>query len=244
MNDLATTPSSGRAAAPLQGPRIVVIDDDREVTAMLARLLADEGYRVAQAHDGAEALAAVADGAPDLMVLDVVLGPEDGFDVLATMRRTSDVPVIMLTGRGQEVDRVVGLKLGADDYLVKPFSPAELSARIGSVLRRSRPRPAAGKLTLGPLEIDPTTREVWVDGKLVEMTAKEFDLLLFLGRSPRQVFSRAQLLEQVWESSSEWQAESTVTEHVRRLRRKIEADPDRPERNLTVRGVGYRFEPY
>ena len=243
MNDLATTPSAGRATSPLHGARILVVDDDREVTAMLARFLADEGYRVAAAHDGAEALASLADAAPDLLVLDVVLGPEDGFDVLATIRRTSDVPVIMLTGRGQEVDRVVGLKLGADDYLVKPFSPAELAARMGSVLRRSRPRPAEGKVTLGPLEIDPTTREVWVDGKLIDMTAKEFDLLLFLARAPRQVFSRAQLLEQVWESSSEWQAESTVTEHVRRIRRKIEADPDRPQRILTVRGVGYRFEP-
>jgi DNA-binding response OmpR family regulator len=178
------------------------------------------------------------------VLLDVLLGAEDGLDVLATIRRTSDVPVIMLTGKGLELDRVLGLKLGADDYVVKPFFPAELSARIGTVLRRSRPRESsAGELQFGDLRLDTATREVVLNSDAVEMTAKEFDLLVFMARSPRQVFTRAQLLEQVWDSSSAWQGEGTVTEHVRRIRRKIEADPDNPRWLRTVRGVGYRFEP-
>ena len=211
---------------------------------MLARILADEGYRVAEMADGEALLKALSDQPPDLVLLDVMLAAEDGMDVLASLRRKSDVPVIMLTARGKELDRVLGLKLGADDYVVKPFSPSELTARIASVLRRTSRRPESGTtLDFGALAIDIPTREVRLDGEVVETTAKEFDLLAFLAGSPRQVFSRAQLLEQVWESSSDWQAEGTVTEHVRRIRRKIEQDPDNPRWVKTVRGVGYRFEP-
>ncbi|HET9731318.1 MAG TPA: response regulator transcription factor [Acidimicrobiales bacterium] len=226
-----------------QPARLLVVDDDDDVRAMVSQILSADGYRVLEARDGKGALEAVVEQSPDLVLLDVVLGGEDGMDVLATLRRTSDVPVIMLTGKGQEIDRVLGLKLGADDYVVKPFSPAELSARIGSVLRRSRPREVSGRMQFADLAIDPTTREIILHGQVVEMTAKEFDLLAFLARSPRQVFSRAQLLENVWESSSDWQGEGTVTEHVRRIRRKIEEDPDNPRWVRTVRGVGYRFEP-
>jgi DNA-binding response OmpR family regulator len=180
-------------------------------------------------------------------VLDLSLGADDGLDILSTLRESSDVPVILLTGRGDEHDRILGLKLGADDYLVKPFSPGELAARITSVLRRSRHgggAPTSGQhFSFGELEIDVPTRDVHLAGRPVEMTAKEFDLLVYLARYPRQVFSRDQLLSQVWESSAEWQDSATVTEHVRRIRRKIEADPDNPRWIRTVRGVGYRFEP-
>ena len=220
-----------------------MVDDDVDVRTMLSRILSAEGYRVVEAEDGEGLLRAMGEHSPDLVLLDVMLAAEDGMDVLASLRRTSDVPVIMLTARGQELDRVLGLKLGADDYVVKPFSPAELTARIASILRRARPQQAGTRLEFGGLAIDLPTREVRVHGDLVETTAKEFDLLAFLARSPRQVFSRAQLLEQVWDSSSDWQAEGTVTEHVRRIRRKIESDPDNPRWVKTVRGVGYRFEP-
>jgi len=213
---------------------------------MLSRLLEVEGYKVAEATTGAEALGSLSAGPPDLVFLDVMLTTENGFDVLAAIRRTSDVPVILVTAKGQETDRVLGLKLGADDYVVKPFSPAELAARVGTVLRRSTNRSApapSGQLEFGDLVIDTLAREIRVSGALVETTAKEFALLAFLAGSPRQVFTREQLLSQVWDSSSEWQDAGTVTEHIRRIRRKIEADPDSPRWVRTVRGVGYRFEP-
>jgi DNA-binding response OmpR family regulator len=155
------------------------------------------------------------------------------------------VPVVFLTGRGHEIDRIAGLRMGADDYIVKPFSPGELTARVESVLRRAQPRSDhTGLLGFGALHIDARTREVVLNQRRVDMTTKEFDLLYFLASSPRQVFSREQLLDQVWSSSSEWQTDATVTEHIRRLRRKIEADPDQPAWITTVRGAGYRFEPH
>jgi DNA-binding response OmpR family regulator len=228
----------------LPGPStVLVVDDDDEVRRMLARALGAEGFQVEAVADARAALASVANDLPDLVVLDIVLGADDGLDVMAAIRRTSDVPIILLTGRGEEHERVLGLKLGADDYLVKPFSPAELAARITSVLRRSRKVTPGTGFDFGTLRIDVATREVFVHDEIVEMTAKEFDLLAFLAASPRQVFAREQLLRQVWESSSEWQDSATVTEHVRRVRRKIEDDPDSPRWVRTVRGVGYRFEP-
>src|SRR5581483_8113756 len=180
---------------------------------------------------------------PDLVVLDLSLPRVDGLDVLTRLRRTSAIPVIVVTGRGGETDRIVGLDLGADDYLVKPFSPGELAARVRSVLRRALPESTNERLTFGALEIDETTRDVRVRGAAVELTAKEFDLLVFLARSPRRVFTRAQLLERVWGSATQWQDDATVTQHVHRLRHKLEADPGRPTWLRTVRGVGYRFEP-
>jgi DNA-binding response OmpR family regulator len=178
------------------------------------------------------------------MILDVMLASEDGFSILAHIRRTSDLPVILVTARSQESDRVFGLKLGADDYVVKPFSSAELAARIETVLRRTRGRRAAhlSSLVFDELEINPDAREVRVNGRKIELTAKEFELLVFLARSPRRVFTRGQLLAQVWDSSSEWQDANTVTEHVRRIRRKIEPKPGQPRWIVTVRGAGYRFE--
>ncbi|HZT64505.1 MAG TPA: response regulator transcription factor [Acidimicrobiales bacterium] len=241
---MADRQMSGEAAPPSgAGGRLLVVDDDHDVRGMLARLLDAEGYHVVEATNGAEALAALDQNRVDLVVLDVMLGDEDGRDVLANIRKKAEIPVIMLTGRGQESERVLGLKLGADDYVVKPFSPAELAARIATVLRRTRPRTPGASMEFDGLTIDVASREVRIGGDEVEMTAKEFDLMAFLAASPRQVFSREQLLEHVWESSSAWQDASTVTEHVRRIRRKIESDPDNPRWVKTVRGVGYRFEP-
>jgi len=170
----------------------------------------------------------------------------DGFSILGELRKREDIPVILLTARTEETDRVLGLELGADDYVVKPFSPRELAARVRTVLRRasrSEPPVMEPTITFDGLAIDTRSREVRVGGEPVDFTAKEFDLLAFLASSPRQVFSRGQLLEQVWDSSSDWQDASTVTVHVRRIRKKIEQDPDEPRWISTVWGVGYRFEP-
>jgi DNA-binding response OmpR family regulator len=229
----------------------LVVDDDSLVRGLLKRLLTLEGYEVIEAEDGGTAIDCLHKETPDLVLLDVMLPTRDGLEVLSEVRKTNDVPVILLSARGEEADRVVGLKMGADDYLVKPFSTAELSARIESVLRRARSAPpapppptATGKrLVFDGLEINIDTREVIVGDQKADTTAKEFDLLAFMAASPRQVFSREQLLDHVWGSSPDWQSDATITEHVRRLRRKIEADPDHPRWVTTVRGVGYRFEP-
>ena len=228
------------------GARLLVVDDDPAVREFLRRSLVEDGFSVETAADATTARSLLRGSPPELVLLDIMLAGEDGLGLLSEIRASSAVPVILLTGRGREADRILGLKLGADDYVVKPFSPGELTARIETVLRRSRPSPVTpARLTLdfGRLTIDPGSREVRVDGTLRETTAKEFDLLSFLAASPRQVFSRHQLLDQVWESSSEWQDSATVTEHVRRIRKKIEDDPDHPHWIRTVRGVGYRFEP-
>ncbi|HYH49022.1 MAG TPA: response regulator transcription factor [Acidimicrobiia bacterium] len=225
---------------------VLVVDDEPMLRNLLSRLLRMDGYDVIEAEDGQRALDMVGAQEPDLVLLDVMLPARDGLDVLGDLRRVSNVPVILVSALGEEADRVLGLRMGADDYVVKPFSAAELSARIESVLRRAvvRDNPdSASRLTFDGLAIDHGTREVTVRGERVDMTAKEFDLLAFLAASPRQVFSREQLLRQVWGSSSDWQSDTTITEHVRRLRRKIEKDPDSPRWVVTVRGVGYRFEP-
>ena len=225
------------------GGRILVVDDDESVRVLLTRYLEMEGFQVVPVQDGGEALAAIAATMPDLILLDLMLPAQDGLDILTRLRRDSDVPVILLTARGSEADRILGLKLGADDYVVKPFSPGELTARINSVLRRSRGSTPQSVLQFDGLTLDLGTREVTVGDLLVTTTAREFDLLAFLAASPRQVFSRQQLLANVWDSSEEWQDPDTVTEHIRRIRRRIEPDPDQPRWIKTVRGVGYRFDP-
>ncbi|MGH9919837.1 MAG: response regulator [Nitrososphaerales archaeon] len=243
MAEAAT--SAHRGLAPKAAARLLVVDDDPDIRSTLTRLLRAEGYETERASSGPEAMDLMSRQRPDLVILDVMLGGESGFDILAAIRRTSDVPVILLTGRDEEADKVLGLRLGADDYVAKPFSSPELAARVATVLRRvdRREKPNSESLQFGDLSIDLLSREVKVSEELVPTTAKEFDLLAFMARSPRQVFSREQLLEHVWGSSSEWQDDGTVTEHVRRVRRKIEPDPDRPRWVHTVRGVGYRFEP-
>lgn len=214
---------------------------------VLQRTLEGEGYVVHTASNAATTLASATAFKPDLILLDVELGGDDGRDVLQSLRKDTDVPVIFVTGRGLEMDRIAGLKMGADDYVVKPISRGELSARIESVLRRSRAtakrQPGGESFEFAGLRIDTLTREVENNEELIEFTTKEFDLLVFLASSPRQVFSRQQLLQHVWSSSSEWQDDATVTEHIRRVRRKIEVDPEHPRLITTVRGVGYRFEP-
>jgi two-component system, OmpR family, phosphate regulon response regulator PhoB len=228
--------------------RILVVDDDQEITKLLEKYLSNEGYQVAVASNGAGALASASASEPELVLLDIVLGSEDGREVLRELRLISDVPVIFLTGRGLETERIAGLKLGADDYIVKPFSLGEVSARIETVLRRSgvntrQHQIEAPDISFGELQINENTHEVRLAGELLDLTSKEFSLLSFIAATPRQVYTRAQLLEHVWASSSEWQNEATVTEHIRRLRAKIEADADHPKWIKTVRGVGYRFEP-
>jgi two-component system, OmpR family, phosphate regulon response regulator PhoB len=234
-----------------QDARILVVDDDAQLAALLVLVLEGEGYPVTVAKDAESAIAEVKRGVTELVVLDISLGADDGRLVLSQIREIGELPVILISGKGDTADRVLGLRLGADDYLAKPFSPVELVARVESVLRRvGRGRRAGRSATAAPepektegLHVDERTREVKIDGSLVELTAKEFDLLAFLFRSPRQVFSRGQLLEHVWSSRSEWQDEATVTEHVRRVRHKVEKDPEHPKWITTVRGVGYRFEP-
>ncbi len=227
--------------------RILVVEDDADIRLLLCRLLEREAYEVAAVSDALGAMEQLGAGDPDLVLLDVGLPDVDGMELLGRIRGRSSVPVIMLTGRTSEVDRIAGLRGGADDYVAKPFSAGELVARVQSVLRRSQSAPEgaapAGRLTFEGLVIDPSAREVRVGEDLVPVTAKEVDLLAFLAAAPRQVFTREQLLRHVWDSSTEWQDDATVTEHVRRVRRKIEADPDQPRWLLTVRGVGYRFEP-
>lgn len=223
---------------------ILVVDDEAMVREVVCAYLSREGFSTTEAIDGEEALERVAEREPDLIVLDVMLPKLDGYSVLTELRKHTDVPVILLTARAEEVDRVLGLELGADDYVVKPFSPRELSARVRSVLRRSgTPEHSTTTLEFDDLVIDGRTRDVLVGGESVDMPPMEFDLLAFLASSPRQVFSRGQILDHVWGSSTDWQDPSTVTVHIRRLRQKIEHDADDPKRILTVWGRGYRFEP-
>ena len=223
--------------------RVLVVDDEPMVREVVTAYLQREGFTVSEAADGAAAVAALQEAPPDLVVLDLMLPKIDGYDILGRLRRQGNIPVIVLTARTEESDRVLGLELGADDYVVKPFSPRELAARVRSVLRRARPEPVDARMEFPGLVIDGAAREVLVDDRAVELTAREFDLLAFLAASPRRVYSRGQLLEQVWDSSPDYQDPSTVTVHVRRVRQKIEADPDQPKWITTVWGVGYRFEP-
>lgn len=230
-----------------EGPiRILVVEDDPTVSEVVEKYLRREGYRVEVAVDGKRALEIGLSNPPDLMVLDLMLPHVNGFEVCRQMRALAPVPVIMLTARGQEIDRVIGLEFGADDYLSKPFSPRELMARVKAVLRRARgplaPVAAGTPLVLvdGDLIVDVPARQARQAGEVVPLTAREFELLAFLIRHAGQAFRREELLEQVW-GSPYWDP-STVTVHVRRLREKIEPDTQSPQRIVTVWGVGYRWE--
>jgi two-component system phosphate regulon response regulator PhoB len=230
------------SATAAAGPVVLIVDDDPQVPHLVGRALERDGYRTLTLADGAAVVPTVGARRVALVILDLGLPGMHGLDVLTELRRVTDVPVIILSGRGEETDRVLGLQLGADDYMVKPFSPRELVARVGSVLRRTSPGAAAGRrFEFEGLVVDTAARQVTVGGEVVETTSREFDVLAYLVASPGRVVSRDELLRRVWHSSSEWQQESTVTEHVRRLRQKIEADPDEPRFIRTVRGVGYRF---
>ncbi len=228
--------------------RILVVDDEPSIREVVTLYLQREGFRVREAADGDEALRVAYEFAPDLIILDLMLPRKDGMEVFRILSARQPVPVIMLTARGDETDRIVGLTLGADDYVTKPFSPAELVARVKAVLRRtgaaqSEPLdPAARPLVFPGLTVDPRSRAVHVAGREVSLTATEFDLLHELVRHPGQVFTREQLLDRVWDEAFYGDA-STVTVHIRRLRQKIEPEPERPTYVQTVWGVGYRFRP-
>jgi DNA-binding response OmpR family regulator len=224
-------------------PRILVADDEAGIRDVVRRYLEAEGYDVAFASDGVEALALARAHEPDLVVLDVMMPALDGIEVLRQLRAESDVYVIMLTARADEVDKIVGLSVGADDYLTKPFSPRELVARIKAVLRRSRGVPmgdATERLVFDGLEIDPVRRETVRDGRDVALSALEFDLLVALARAPGRAFTRRQLIEKVW-GWDFYGDERVVDVHIRSIRRALDDPADAPQVVGTVRGVGYRF---
>ena len=224
--------------------RILVVDDERVVTEVVERYLSLENYEISLASDGPEALRIAQEWAPDLIVLDLMLPGVDGLEVCRRIRKESEVPIIMLTAKGEEADRIVGLEIGADDYVVKPFSPRELVARIKSVLRRTAAGPAqsmGGTLRFGGCTINPQTRVMSSNDREVQLTSKEFDLLFFLASHSGQVFTREQLMDQVWDFTYAGDL-STVTVHIRRLREKVEPDPVKPKYIKTVWGVGYKFD--
>ena len=229
----------------MTSPRVLVVDDEPMVRDVLARYLSHEGFAVDTAGDGEEALTAFERSHPDLVLLDLMLPRIDGIEVFRRMTSYRPTPVIMLTAKGEETDRIVGLELGADDYVVKPFSPREVVARVRAVLRRGDDgsHGGAGRVFVaGGLAIDGDQRQVLLDGQPVRLKRKEFDLLHFLASHPQTVFTRDQLLEHVWDFA--WGGDATtVTVHIRRLREKIEDDPSHPRRIQTVWGVGYRFQP-
>jgi DNA-binding response OmpR family regulator len=220
---------------------VLVVDDEPIVREVVVRYLEREGYRTLESADGRVARELIESERPDLVVLDVMLPGTDGLALCRWIRSRSELPVIMLTARGEEADRIVGLELGADDYVTKPFSPRELAARVRTVLRRAAPpEPRERVIDLGDLRIDAASREVTKNGEPLMLTALEFDLLWFLASHPRHVFSRSQIMNRVWGYEAAHET-GTVTVHVRRLREKIEDDPSRPTRLETVWGVGYRL---
>ena len=222
---------------------VLVVDDEPTIREVVVRYLEREGFRTLEAGDGETARQLVEEAAPSLVVLDVMLPGTDGLALCRWIRSRSDLPVIMLTARGEEADRIVGLELGADDYVTKPFSPRELAARVRTVLRRAQPDGSRDEcLSFDGLELEAGTREVRQDGEPLRLTAKEFDLLWFLASHPRHVFSREQLMSRVWGYEAALDT-GTVTVHVRRLREKIEPDPSQPRYLETIWGVGYRFVP-
>ena len=222
---------------------ILMIDDDEKLVELVRDYLQPNGYRIMAAHEGHEGLAMTRSARPDLVILDVMLPGMDGFDVCREIRSFSPVPILMLTARGEDTDRIVGLEMGADDYLPKPFNPRELLARIRAILRRARtPEPAAGptRFEVGPLVLDPGSRSVILHGDPVEMTTAEFDLLAVLVAGAGRVLSREQLMQQLHGTS--WTVyDRSIDVLISRIRGKIEADPRRPMLLKTVRGVGYQF---
>jgi DNA-binding response OmpR family regulator len=227
-----------------QAPRILLVDDEQSVQKLLSSALRKDGYDVVGALDGRAALDRVADGGFDLVVLDLMLPKVDGFEVCRQLRATSSVPIIMLTAKVEEIDKVLGLELGADDYITKPFSMREFRSRVKAVLRRSQlsqpEEPAQRLLEDGELRMDFDKRQVTVEEKPVPLTYVEFEILAALARHPGRVYSRSTLLERVWGDSA-YRDPRTVDVHIRHLREKLERDPKNPELVQTVRGVGYRF---
>src|SRR3984957_339746 len=225
----------------MEGNAVLLAEDDEMSRSATCQFLRRFGYKVGEATDGPSALREASMGTYDLVILDLGLPGLGGEDVLERLRRSGGMPVIVLTGRSEEGERVKVLDLGAADYVVKPCSLHELEARIRAVLRRGQVTPTSGRVEVGRLSVDRTQHRVELDGEVLDLTPKEFDLLAFLASSPDQVYSREELLEHVWGSTQDWQDPATVTEHVRRLRLKLESDPASPRWLQTVRGVGYRL---
>lgn len=225
-------------------PSVLIVEDERIVAEVVERYLRRDGYAVHTVHDGHTALAEFEQRRPDLIVLDLMLPGIDGREVCRRIRSRAQTPIIMLTARSEELDKLVGLELGADDYITKPFSPRELVARVKAVLRRAAGQAQAGGewLIFDGLRLNERTRSVENDRGPVHLTAREFDLLHYLSSQPSHVFSRAQLMDALWDYDYAGEP-STVTVHMRRLRGKIEVDPSRPRHLKTVWGVGYKFEP-
>lgn len=225
---------------------ILVVEDEPSIAEVVGLYMQRAGYKVQTAADGKIAMALLEQEIPDLVILDLMLPEIDGLSLTRWLRARSDVPIIMLTARREEIDRIAGLEMGADDYVVKPFSPQELVSRVRAVLRRMKreqmPDESEGPLTFRDLIIDALRRTVSVSGNEVQLTAKEFDLLYLLAQRPKQVYTREQLLERIW-GGAEYIDPGTVTVHIRRVREKIEADPSKPTHLVTVWGVGYKFEP-
>jgi DNA-binding response OmpR family regulator len=229
----------------MQGATILVVEDERSISEVVTLYLTRSGYQVTAVHDGRAALQALTHQMPDLVILDLMLPEIDGWEITRRIRAEGATPIIMLTARREESDRILGLEMGADDYVLKPFSPQELVSRVRAVLRRAQqppPPPQSQMLIFPGLRIDPVTRLITVNHSELMLTAKEFDLLWFLASNPRRVFNRDQLLDHVW-GETEYIDPSTVTVHVRRLREKIEPDSSKPRYIHTVWGVGYKFEP-
>jgi len=224
--------------------RILVVDDDESVCGMLTDYFSRSGFDVKCAGDGASGLSTAKDLMPDIVILDLMLPEMDGLEVLREIRRIATTPVIALTARSDEVDRVLGLEMGADDYVVKPFSPRELLARVKAILRRASLDPSSEEiqtLELPGVAVNRLTREVLIGEQRIDLTPKEFDLLWYLACNRNRVFTREQLLEQVWSYQEFYGDERTVDQHVKRLRRKVQCDGS-PCRITTVWGVGYKFE--
>jgi DNA-binding response OmpR family regulator len=223
-------------------PDVLVVDDEPVVRDVLGRYLTREGFSVREAQDGEQALASIRAEAPQVVVLDLMLPRLSGLDVLKLVRLESDLPVIILSARVSEEERIAGLKLGADDYIVKPYSPREVVERVRAVLRRAEGRAVQQRIVAGDLVIDGERRQVTRAGEPTHTTRREFELLYLLASHPGRTYSRATLVEELWGYA--WTGPTdTVTVHIRRLRQKIEADPSIPRHLVTVYGVGYRFEP-
>ncbi|GGY93155.1 DNA-binding response regulator [Streptomyces olivaceoviridis] len=240
--DGAAPDTAAPAPRPVPGAaRVLVVDDDATVAEIVAGYLGRAGYVVDRAADGPTALARAAAHWPDLVVLDLMLPGMDGLEVCRRLRARAPVPVVMLTARGDEDDRITGLEVGADDYVTKPFSPRELVLRVRSVLRRALPGTSTGPLTAAGVTVDPAARRATKNGTELALTLREFDLLAFFLRHPGRAYGREDLMREVW--GWDFGDLSTVTVHIRRLRGKVEDDPARPRLIQTVWGVGYRFEP-
>jgi two-component system response regulator RegX3 len=222
------------------GPRVLVVEDEEAISEPLAEHLVREGFDVEVAGTIANASEAYQGRSPDLILLDVMLPDGDGRDLCREIRRSSDVPIIMLTARGEEIDRIVGLELGADDYVVKPFSAGELVARMRAILRRGRATARNGPIAIGPITLDPSSRTVTSDGRPIELAAKEFDLLHMLMANAGTVLKREEIMDEVWDPH--WFGPTkTLDVHISWLRKKLEVDPSKPTLITTVRGVGFRF---